>query len=188
MDDLSVNYDQNRYNEIKMKIGYHLKMIGYDPDKISFIPISGWKGDNLTSRSNSMKWYTGPILIDALDALDQPQRSKDKPLRLPLQDVYKIGGIGTVPVGKVETGFLKPGMLITFAPVNITAEFNSIEKHHESLDVACPGDYVGFHVKNVSANNLKRGYVASDSKNDPAKDTASFLAQILVINHPGEIR
>merc|ERR1712133_178591 len=101
------------------------------------------------------------------DAIAEPERPKDKPLRLPLQDVYKIGGIGTVPVGRVETGTLKAGVVVTFAPANITTEVKSVEMHHESLAEALPGDNVGFNVKNVSVKEIKRGNVASDSKNDP---------------------
>ena len=188
MDDKSVNWDQKRYDEIKKEVADYLKKIGYNPDKINFIPISGWAGDNMIEKSDNMKWYNGPTLIDALDALEQPKRPKDKPLRLPLQDVYKIGGIGTVPVGRVETGLLKPGMVLTFAPMNITTECKSVEMHHESLDEAEPGDNVGFNVKNLSVKDLRRGYVASDSKNDPAKDTANFIAQVIVLNHPGQIQ
>merc|ERR1712170_331609 len=116
-----------------------------------------------------------------------PKRPVDKPLRLPLQDVYKIGGIGTVPVGRVETGIIKPGMVVTFAPPNVTTEVKSVEMHHESLPEAVPGDNVGFNVKNVSVKDIRRGNVASDSKNDPAKEAKSFKAQVIVLNHPGEI-
>merc|ERR1712072_1301958 len=105
----------------------------------------------------------------------------------PLQDVYKIGGIGTVPVGRVETGIIKPGMVITFAPNQLTTEVKSVEMHHESLPEAVPGDNVGFNVKNVSVTDIKRGYVASDSKNVPAMDTENFKAQVIVMNHPGQI-
>ena len=142
----------------------------------------------MLEKSDKMKWYTGPCMIEALDALQPPKRPKDKPLRLPLQDVYKIGGIGTVPVGRVETGILKPGMVLTFAPMNVTTECKSVEMHHEQLPEAEPGDNVGFNVKNLSVKDLRRGFVASDSKNDPAKDTESFLAQVIVLNHPGQIQ
>jgi elongation factor 1-alpha len=187
MDEKTVNYSQERYNEIKKELSDYLKKIGYNPDKINFIPISGWTGDNMLEKSDLMKWYNGPTLIEALDNLEQPKRPKDKALRLPLQDVYKIGGIGTVPVGRVETGVLKPGMVLTFAPMNVTTECKSVEMHHESLAEAEPGDNVGFNVKNLSVKDLRRGFVASDSKNDPAKDTENFLAQVIVLNHPGQI-
>jgi len=117
-----------------------------------------------------------------------PSRPTDKPLRLPLQDVYKIGGIGTVPVGRVETGVIKPGMVVTFAPTGLTTEVKSVEMHHEALPEAGPGDNVGFNIKNVSVKEIRRGFVAGDSKNDPPKETASFNAQVIVLNHPGEIR
>jgi len=126
-------------------------------------------------------------MFEALDSIIPPTRPSDKPLRLPLQDVYKIGGIGTVPVGRVETGLIKPGMVVTFAPVMVTTEVKSVEMHHESLPEAGPGDNVGFNVKNVSVKDIRRGNVASDSKNDPAKEAKSFNAQVIVLNHPGEI-
>jgi len=116
-----------------------------------------------------------------------PKRPSEKPLRLPLQDVYKIGGIGTVPVGRVETGVLKPGMVVIFAPSEVTTEVKSVEMHHEALIEAIPGDNVGFNVKNVSVKDIRRGFVASDTKNDPAKETDTFDAQVIVLNHPGQI-
>jgi len=166
----------------------YLKKVGYVPAKIEFIPISGWVGDNMIERSENMPWYKGPILLDALDNIPPPKRPVDKPLRLPLQDVYKIGGIGTVPVGRVETGVIKAGMVVTFGPVNTSTEVKSVEMHHEKVDEATPGDNVGFNVKNLSVKDIKRGYVCSDSKNDPAQDTENFAAQVIVLNHPGEIR
>jgi elongation factor 1-alpha len=122
-----------------------------------------------------------------LDNLTPPKRPAEKPLRLPLQDVYKIGGIGTVPVGRVETGVLKPGMVVSFAPSGVTTEVKSVEMHHEALPEAIPGDNVGFNVKNVSVKDIRRGYVASDTKNDPAQETEHFDAQVIVLNHPGQI-
>jgi len=134
-----------------------------------------------------MAWYKGPVLIEALDGLETPKRPADKALRLPLQDVYKIGGIGTVPVGRVETGVMKPGDVVTFAPNNLTTEVKSIEMHHESLPEASPGDNVGFNVKNVAVKDLRRGFVCSNSKHDPAKEAEDFTAQVIILNHPGQI-
>ena len=159
----------------------------------------GWTKD---IKGGSVK---GKTLLDAIDAIEPPTRPSDKPLRLPLQDVYKIGGIGTVPVGRVETGIIKAGMVVTFAPSNVTTEVKSVEMHHEQLVEGLPGDNVGFNVKwvfnvhhmvvelqlflhrNVSVKDIRRGNVASDSKNDPAKEAASFNAQVIVLNHPGQI-
>ncbi|KAK1288709.1 Elongation factor 1-alpha [Acorus calamus] len=161
--------------------------VGYNPDKIPFVPISGFEGDNMIERSTNLDWYKGPTLLDALDQISEPKRPTDKPLRLPLQDVYKIGGIGTVPVGRVETGVLKPGMVVTFGPSGLTTEVKSVEMHHEALQEALPGDNVGFNVKNVAVKDLKRGYVASNSKDDPAKGAANFTSQVIIMNHPGQI-
>jgi len=188
MDDTSVNYSQARYDEIKGELTIYLKKVGYNVANIPFIPISGWVGDNMIEASDNMSWYNGPTLLAALDALRPPKRPVDKPLRLPLQDVYKIGGIGTVPVGRVETGAIKAGMVVTFGPMNTTTEVKSVEMHHEQVEQALPGDNVGFNVKNLSVKDIKRGYVASDSKNDPCTDTEMFVAQVIVFNHPGQIQ
>jgi elongation factor 1-alpha len=142
----------------------------------------------MIERSANLPWYKGPTLIDALNALVAPKRPTDKPLRLPLQDVYKIGGIGTVPVGRVETGILKPGTTVVFAPANVITEVKSVEMHHEQITEAIPGDNVGFNVKNVSVKEIRRGMVCSDSKNDPAAEVSNFKAQVIVMNHPGQIQ
>jgi len=181
-------YNQERYNEIVTEVSTYLKKIGYNPAKIPFVPISGWDGDNMLERSPNLAWYKGPIMIEALDAIIPPKRPHDKPLRIPLQDVYKIGGIGTVPVGRVETGTLKPGMSVTFAPSGLSSEVKSVEMHHEQLQEAVPGDNVGFNVKGLAVNQLRRGFVAGDSKNDPPQETEDFTAQVIIMNHPGEIK
>jgi len=187
MDDKSVNYSQTRYDEIVKEVSTYIKGIGFNPANVPFVPISGWHGDNMVERSPNMPWYRGPILLEALDALTEPKRPVDKPLRLPLQDVYKIGGIGTVPVGRVETGILTPGQVVTFAPANVTTEVKSVEMHHTALTQATPGDNVGFNVKGVSIKDIRRGMVCSDAKNDPAKECESFQAQLIILNHPNQI-
>merc|ERR1712070_641647 len=187
MDDNTVKYAQKRYDEIVSEVKLYLKKVGYKPMKIPFVPISGWAGDNMIDKSTNMGWYKGQCLLDSLDTAKPPKRPVDKPLRLPLQDVYKIGGIGTVPVGRVETGIIKPGMVCTFAPSGVTTEVKSVEMHHESMPQAVPGDNVGFNIKNVSVKEIRRGNVASDSKNDPAKESVSFDAQVIVMEHPGQI-
>jgi elongation factor 1-alpha len=187
MDSTEPPYSEARYNEIKEELSKFLKKIGYNVDKIRFIPISGWVGDNMIEASSNMSWYRGATLLEALDLLEAPVRPMDKPLRLPLQDVYKIGGIGTVPVGRVETGIMKPGDVVTFAPANVSTEVKSIEMHHESLPEAIPGDNVGFNVKNLSVKDIRRGFVCGNSKQDPPREAESFLAQVIVLNHPGQI-
>jgi len=187
MDDKSVNFSESRFTEIKNEVSNFIKKIGYNPDQVPFVPISGWLGDNMLEKSPNMPWWKGPTLLEALDSLTPPKRPSDKPLRIPLQDVYKIGGIGTVPVGRVETGILKPGQVVTFAPAMITTEVKSVEMHHEALEQATPGDNVGFNIKNVSVKDIRRGFVCGDAKIDPPAETESFNAQVIVLNHPGQI-
>jgi elongation factor 1-alpha len=207
MDNTEPPYSETRFREIEKEVNSFIKKVGYNPKSVPFVPISGWHGDNMIEASANMGWYKGwnteitkkekqasktialkgVTLLDALDAIQPPARPTDKALRLPLQDVYKIGGIGTVPVGRVETGILKPGTVVTFCPANISTEVKSVEMHHESLPEAVPGDNVGFNVKNVSVKEIKRGMVAGDSKNDPPKQAENFTAQVIVLNHPGEI-
>nr|BAN42393.1 elongation factor 1-alpha, putative [Entamoeba invadens] len=184
----TAKYSQARFEEIKKEISTFLKKTGFNPDKIPFVPISGFQGDNMIDQSTNMSWYKGPTLLGALDNVNEPVRPVEKPLRIPLQDVYKISGIGTVPVGRVETGVLKPGMFLTFAPTGVTFECKSVEMHHVAFTQAIPGDNVGFNVKNLTVKDIKRGNVAFDSKNKPASKTEYFKAQVIIMNHPGQIR
>lgn len=187
MDHESVKFSESRYNEIMAEVKTYLEKIGFKPDNpknpIRFIPISGFAGENMVEKSDKMPWYKGPYLLEALDMMREPKRPSDKPLRLPLQDVYKIGGIGTVPVGRIETGTLKPNMSAQFGPVGKVTDVKSVEMHHEQVPAAYPGDNVGFNVKNLSVKDLRRGFVASDAKNDPARNTSSFDAQVMIMNH-----
>ncbi|EFE41560.1 hypothetical protein TRV_03702 [Trichophyton verrucosum HKI 0517] len=196
----TTGWSEERFKEIIKEVTSFIKKVGYDPKGVPFVPISGFNGDNMIEASTNCPWYkgwnketkaggakTGKTLLDAIDAIDMPTRPTDKPLRLPLQDVYKISGIGTVPVGRVETGIIKPGMVVTFAPANVTTEVKSVEMHHQQLAQGVPGDNVGFNVKNVSVKEVRRGNVAGDSKNDPPSGCASFNAQVIVLNHPGQI-
>lgn len=187
MDDTTPKYSEERFNEITREVGDFVKKTGFKPEDTQFVPISGWVGDNMIEKSANMPWYKGPTLIGCIDNFKPPVRYNDKPLRLPLNDVYKIGGIGTVPVGRVETGVLKPGMVVKFTPSDLTTEVKSIEMHHEVLPAAYPGDNVGFNIKNIAVKDLKRGYVTSDTKNDPAKEAESFTAQVIIFNHPNSI-
>jgi len=200
MDSTTPPYSETRFREIEKEVSNYIKKIGYNPKTVAFVPISGWAGDNMIEESTNMTWFkswaverkegnaSGKTLLQALDAILPPKRPTEKSLRLPLQDVYKIGGIGTVPVGRVETGILKPGMVVTFAPPQITTEVKSVEMHHESLVEALPGDNVGFNVKNISVKDIRRGNVAGDSKSDPPKGAKMFYAQVIILNHPGEIK
>ena len=206
MDDKIVNWSQSRFDEIVEDVGAYVKSIGFRKEMVTYVPVSGWTGENLIEKLDVKKsfasssggdgggtttapyaWYKGPTLVEALDALQMPKRPVDKPLRLPIQDVYKIGGVGTVPVGRVETGVLKPGMQVTFAPSGLTTEVRSVEMHKESVPQAIPGDNVGFSVRGLSVKDIARGHVLSDSKNEPALAAESFVAQVIILNHPGAI-
>jgi len=205
MDTTAPPWSEERYREIVKETTNFIKKVGFNPKAVPFVPISGFNGDNMIDESTNCPWYTGggkdagwnketkagkttgKTLLQAIDAIEEPARPTDKPLRLPLQDVYKIGGIGTVPVGRVETGVIKAGMVVTFAPAGVTTEVKSVEMHHELLTEGLPGDNVGFNVKNVSVKEIRRGNVAGDSKNDPPKGATSFNAQVIVLNHPGQV-
>uniref|UniRef100_A0A452DW24 Elongation factor 1-alpha n=1 Tax=Capra hircus TaxID=9925 RepID=A0A452DW24_CAPHI len=171
-------HSQKRYEEIVKEVSTYIKKIGYNPDTVAFVPISGWNGDNMLEPSANMPWFKGWKVT---------RKDGNASGTTLLEDVYKIGGIGTVPVGRVETGALRPGMVVTFAPVNVTTEVKSVEMHREALSEALPGDTVGFSVKNVSVKDVRRGNVAGDSKNDPPMEAAGFTAQVIILNHPGQI-
>lgn len=185
-DDPTVNYSKERYDEIKAVTESLLKSVGYDVKKIPFIPGSGWTGDNLIRRSVKMPWYTGPTLFEALDQLTLPEKPLDKPLRIPIQDVYSITGVGTVPVGRVETGRMKVGDKVIIMPSGIIAEIKSIETHHTPLTEAVAGDNIGFNVRGVDKRDIKRGDVVGKPDNPPTV-AKEFIAQIIVVYHPTAI-
>lgn len=182
----AVNYDQAKFNAAKSDLEKLLKSVGYDTNKILFIPASAYKGDNVAKKSENMKWYTGPTVYEALDTLQIPKQPVDKPLRLPIQDVYTITGIGTVPVGRVETGILKVNETLVFEPAGVKGEVKSIEMHHEQINEAKPGDNIGFSIRGVGKTDIKRGDVAGHPDKPPTV-AKEFTAQIIVLNHPSVI-
>ncbi|HEY5620718.1 MAG TPA: translation elongation factor EF-1 subunit alpha [Candidatus Bathyarchaeia archaeon] len=186
MDDQTVKYEEERYKECKKELEGLLKTVGYDVSKISFIPTSGWKGDNLTKRSSNTPWYKGPTILDSLDTFIQPEKPLKKPLRVPIQDVYSITGVGTVPVGRVETGVLKDGDKVIFMPSGKIGECKSIETHHVRMPKAEPGDNIGFNVRGVAKNEIGRGEVMGHPDNAPTIAT-EFVGQIIIIHHPTAI-
>lgn len=179
----AAKYDQKKYEEVKDAVSKLLKSVGYKPDEIPFIAISAYVGDNIMKKSDKIPWYTGQTLLEALDSLKVPPKLTDKPLRLPVQDVYTITGVGTVPVGRVETGVLKPGMKLVFSPYGKTGEVKTIEMHHEQIPQAIPGDNVGFNIRGLGKGDIRRGDVAGEASNPPTV-VEEFTAQIVVLNHP----
>lgn len=187
IDDGSVNYSEARFNEVKDEGSRLLKIVGYNLEKdVVFVPVSAYVGDNLASKSDKLPWYKGPTLVEALNALTPPEKPTDKPMRLPIQDVYKIKGAGVVPVGRVETGIMKVGMQAHVAPSNFVGEIRSIEMHHEALETAEPGDNVGFNLRGVTMKEAYRGAVVGDAKSPCAVVTpkGSMSCQLIVIWHP----
>lgn len=181
-----VNYDEEKFNALKDEVAALIKTVGYKPSDVEFIPLSAFEGDNITTKSDNTAWYKGKTLVEALDDLEAPEKPVDLPLRIPIQDVYSITGVGTVPVGRVETGILKKGENVIFEPAGVSGEVKSIEMHHEMIDQAEPGDNIGFNVRGVGKNDIRRGDVAGHLDNPP-KVAKEFTAQIVVLQHPGVI-
>jgi len=181
-----VNYDKARFDVVKADLSALLKMVGYKPDDILFIPTSAFKGDNLAKLSENTKWYTGPTLLAALDTLKLPEKPTTLPLRIPVQDAYTISGIGTVPVGRVETGVMKPGDKIIFMPAKAVGEVKSIEMHHQEIKEAVPGDNIGWNVRGVEKKDIRRGDVCGSVAKPPTV-ADEFTAQIVVLQHPSAI-
>lgn len=183
----TVSYKQEEYEKVKKDVSEILKSAGYKPDQINFIPASGLKGDNLKNKSENMSWYKGPTIYEQFDNFKMPEKPTQLPLRMPLQDAYEIKGIGTVPVGKIETGVMKPGQKIIVLPGRtgrgVEGEVKTIEMHHEMLQLAEPGDNVGVNVRGIGKKDVARGDVICDAVNPP-KVVEEFIAQIAVISHP----
>ena len=186
MDDPIIGYKEARFLEVKAEMEKLLKLVGYKIDKIRFIPVSGWLGDNLVKKSTNMPWYKGPTLKEALDEFEPPAKPTDKPLRMPLQDVYSITGVGTVPVGRIETGKMKVGDNVIVNPEGLTAEVKTIESHHVQMQTAESGDNIGVNLRGIGKGEIKRGSVLGPSNNPPAIAKA-FRAQIIVVHHPTAI-
>ena len=182
----AVNYDQKKYEEVKQKVSDLIKMVGFNPANIPFIPMSSFNGDNIAKKSDKTPWYSGPTLLDALNQLTTPDLPTSLPFRLPVQDVYSISGIGTVPVGRVETGIMKKGMKVAFMPANKDGEVKSIEMHHEEHPEALPGDNVGFNVRGINKGDIRRGDVCGPVEQPPSV-AEEFTAQIVVLQHPSAI-
>ena len=183
----TIDYKEDAYKKIKDDVSVILKQAGYKIEEIPFIPISGFRGENLIKKSDKMLWYKGPTLLEQFDLFKEPEKPTNLPLRMPLQDVYEITGIGTVPVGKIETGVMKIGQKVIILPgrtgKGINGEVRSIEMHHEQLQQAEAGDNVGVNIRGVGKKDIARGDVVCDSSK-PANIAEEFVAQIAVISHP----
>ncbi len=186
----TVDYAEDKYNKVKEDVSEILKMAGYRPEEIEFLAVSGLKGDNVVKKSENMPWYKGPTVLEMFDKFPEPEKPRDLPMRMPVQDVYEITGIGTVPVGKIETGVMKVGQKVIVLPgrsgTGVEGEVKSIEMHHEQMQEAEPGDNVGVNLRGVGKKDIARGDVICDAS-APAKVVEEFTATITVINHPSVI-
>ena len=189
MDISGVDWSQDKYNETVAEVSTLLKGAGYKPDEITFVPCSAFHGDNVYNKSENTSWYSGPTLFEAIDAIEMPPKPTDRPLRLPIQDVYKISGIGTVPVGKIETGVLNTGKTVIFNPSQKSAEVKSIEMHHTMVNKAEPGDNVGFNVRGLAATDIRRGDVAGYGESEPVfvRHDETFVGNIQMMEIPKAI-
>lgn len=180
----AANYDEKRYNEIVTQGKKLLQSIGFKVDEIPFVPVSAMQGDNIFKKSDKMAWYKGKTLIEVMDdTIKPPEQPTDKPLRIPIEDVYAITGVGTVPVGRVETGIVKVGDKVVFMPSGAQGEVKTIEMFHKQQPEAKPGDNIGFNVRGVGKKDIKRGDVCGHSNNPPTV-VKEFTAQIVVLQHP----
>ena len=183
----AVKWDQAKYDSVKKEITTLLQTVGYKIAEVEFIPISAYQGDNVVKKSGNMEWYKGPTIREQLDKFKEPEKPTQLPLRLPIQDVYNITGIGVVPVGRVETGVMKVGDKIIVMPsrtgTGARGEIKSIEMHHEQIQIAEPGDNVGFNVRGLGKKDIARGDVLGVESNPPTV-ASEFTAQIVVLNHP----
>jgi elongation factor 1-alpha len=182
-------YDKNRYEEVKSEVEKLAKSVGYKDEQLQYLPVSAFVGDNIKEKGN-ISWWTGDSVLKAIDNFILPEKPTQLPLRWPVQDVYTIKGVGTVPVGKVECGTMKPGMTLMFKPSTkpggVAGEVKTIEMHHETINEALPGDNIGVNIRGLNRGDIKRGDVAGPS-NDPPTIAKSFIAQIMVLNHPSVI-
>jgi elongation factor 1-alpha len=185
-----VKYDEKRFNEVKDQVTALLKTVGYKPDQIPFVPGASFPGDNVFKKTTNMSWYKGPSLLEAINSIKEPEKPTNLALRLPIQDVYNITGIGVVPVGRIETGILKVGDKVIAMPgregKGVPGEVKSIEMHHEQMQEALPGDNVGFNVRGFGKKDIARGDVVGPADNPPTVAT-EFTAQIVVLNHPSVV-
>ena len=177
------NYSEDAFKAAKEKGEKLVKSVGYKLDSVPIVPVSGWKGDNLVKKSENMKWWTGKTLLETFDEFKMPEKPIGKPLRVPIQDVYTITGVGTVPVGRVETGKMKAGDKIVIMPSGAPGEIKSIETHHTEMPSAEAGDNIGFNLRGVEKKDIKRGDVMG-TPDSPPKVANEFRAQIIIIHHP----
>jgi elongation factor 1-alpha len=180
------NFEEAKYNKTRDDVIALLKTIGYKTDTIPFIPTSAYADANVSKKSDKTSWYKGLTILEALENFTVPEKPTGKPLRMPVQDVYTITGIGTVPVGRVETGTMKIGQNIVVMPGGAKGEIKTIEMHHQQMPTAGPGDNVGCNIRGLGKGDIHRGDVVGDAANPPTV-AKEFIAQIVILQHPSAL-
>ncbi|MBT3835685.1 translation elongation factor EF-1 subunit alpha [Candidatus Woesearchaeota archaeon] len=190
MDISGVDWSEERYKAVVEEVKKEAATAGWKADLIRFLPLASLPGDNIAKKTEKMPWWTGDNLLEAINKFEVPQKPTELPLRMPIQDVYNITGIGVVPVGRIETGIMKVGDKIMAVPgregKGVPGEVKSIEMHHEQHQQAQPGDNVGINVRGFGKKDLARGDVLGRADNVPTVAT-EFTAQIVIMNHPSVV-
>jgi len=205
-------YSKARYTEVRDEMTNMLQKVGWKKAFIKHrtpvLPISGWIGDNLLTKSDKMPWWKGQdiklskketlhvdTLLDCLDKMVKtPARPRDQPLRMPCNGVYKIKGVGDVITGRVEQGFVEPGKETIFLPTHTSSKpcmgkVFTVEMHHKSVKDAGPGDNVGLNMKGLDKGNMPRvGDVMIYKGDESLKANKNFTAQVQVLDHPGQLK
>lgn len=181
-------YSEARFNEVKDELNKLVGGLGFK--SVRFVPIASLPGENVANKTENMPWWTGGTLLDHLNGFETMEKPTGLPLRVPIQDVYAIKGIGLVPVGRVETGILRPNTKCVAVPAKtgtgLAGEIKDVEMHHEKVSEAQPGFNVGFSVKGYNKGDITRGDVIGPVDNPPSL-ASEFSGQIFVLNHPSVI-
>ena len=200
----SCDWSEQRFNEIKEEMSKMLQQSGFKPKQVPFIPYSGYQGENMVEKTDKMPWYKGwnanltkdeavegVTLYDALEKLARPPvRFPDRAVRIPINGIYKIKGVGDVITGRVEQGTINAGDTVRIAPRGISGlKVFSIEMHHKTWPNAKPGDNVGMNIKGLDKNNMPKVGDVISLENEPLLEPVeSFTAQIVVQEHPGQLK
>ncbi|KAI1320946.1 translation termination factor GTPase eRF3 [Mortierella claussenii] len=184
MDDPTVGWAKERYDECVSKLSPFLKANGYNmKTDVMFMPVSGFTGANIKKSLDPQEcdWYKGPSLLDYLDSLKLADRNLGAPLRMPISEKYK--DMGTIVVGKIEAGSIRKGahllMMPNSAKVEVQAIFNELE---EEIPVAAVGDNIRLRLRGIEEEDIMIGFVLCSPKN-PVHSVSKFEATLGILDH-----
>ena len=181
-------WSQTRFKQICEKTKAVAKKTGFNPKHVTFVPVSGLTGDNISKKSENMDWYDGPTLLQAMDGFEKPVITGVRPLRLSLIFSDKIGGLGQVVRGKVLSGQLRPQMKVTLNPIGLTTTVESIEMTKRPVDQGNVGDFVGFHVNGLHRRLRVGSLVVTEASQGPLAQVVSFVAKVMILHCPRPIK